>query len=300
MIYRFSIVVPTLNRREMLDAALASIRAQHYPDVEIIVVDGGSTDGTLEALREQRDIKLLNGPDAGVYDAFNKGIACATGDIVGILNSDDSYEPGTFDAVSDALDKSPNAHAACGTALLVEQDRVVMTFDREADKVLASPRTTLIGSCIPNARFFRRSAMAQVGLFSLEYRFVGDRDWLTRWYEAGMTTVAVAQPVYRYGQHAGSLTFDHDRRSETVIRIELIALAQRWRTAPNASAETRRIAELLEGRCRSFLAVQAARTGRMSEAIRWLFHEQGRAIPITVRPVARAGIDWFQEKFRLT
>lgn len=296
MIYRFSIVVPTLNRREMLDAALASIGAQHYPDVEIIVVDGGSTDGTLEALYKRNDIKLLNGPDAGVYDAFNKGIACATGDVIGLLNSDDRYEPDTFKAVNDALNKSPDAQAACGTALLVEQDRVVMTFDREADKLLASPRTALIGSCIPNARFFRRSAMAQVGPFSLKYRFVGDRDWLTRWYEAGMKTVAVAQPVYRYGQHAGSLTFDRDRSSETAIRIELIALAQRWRTDPTASDATRRMAQLLEGRCRSAVALNALRAGRMVEAIHWLFKDQGRASSAPLAMTARAAFDWLAER----
>jgi hypothetical protein len=138
--------------------------------------------------------------------------------------------------------------------------------------------------------------MAQVGPFSLKYRFVGDRDWLTRWYEAGMTTVAVAQPVYRYGQHAGSLTFDHDRRSETAIRIELIALAQRWRTDPNASAATRHMAELLEGRCRSAVALNALRDGRLIEAIHWIFKDQGRASSMPLAMTARAAFDWLAER----
>jgi len=93
MVLRFSIVVPTLNRRDMLLRALESVRAQAWPDIEIIVVDGGSTDGTIEALATQSDLRLIKGPDRGVYDAFNKGIAQASGDIVGILNSDDLYEP---------------------------------------------------------------------------------------------------------------------------------------------------------------------------------------------------------------
>ena len=103
MTLRFSIVVPTLDRREMLLSAIASIRAQNWPRVEIVVVDGGSTDGTVERVSMLSDVCLLRGPDRGVYDAFNKGIAAAAGDVIGILNSDDSYQPGSFTAVADAV-----------------------------------------------------------------------------------------------------------------------------------------------------------------------------------------------------
>src|SRR5690242_3235279 len=99
MTLRFSIIVPHLNRKQMLHEALASIRAQGWKDIEIIVVDGGSTDGSIEDIQSSADVKLLTGPDRGVFDAFNKGIAAASGDIVAILNSDDLYPAGAFDAV---------------------------------------------------------------------------------------------------------------------------------------------------------------------------------------------------------
>jgi len=188
MTLRFSIIVPTLDRREMLQAALASIRAQAWPDSEIIVVDGGSTDGTVEAMGREPDICFIAGPDRGVYDAFNRGIERATGDVVGVLNSDDCYEPGAFSAAAAAFAAVPGAQAVCGTALLVMHDQIIAVFDKEADKSLASPRTTLVASCAPNARFFRRAAMARIGTFSLDYKYVSDRDWLTRWYEAGLAT----------------------------------------------------------------------------------------------------------------
>lgn len=290
MALRFSIIVPTLNRRPMLRDAIASVRAQCWDEVEIIVVDGGSTDGTLDDMRAEHDIRLISEPDRGVYDAFNKGIACASGDVVGILNSDDYYEPGAFAAVAEKF--APNVHSVCGTSLVVDGDQVVEVFDDEAAKELASPRVTLIGSCTPNARFFRRDAMARIGPFSLDYKYVSDRDWLTRWYEAGLLTATVPQIVYRYRQHPGSLTFDADRRREVSIREDLIWLARRWRDDVGASAETRRMATLLEGRSVATLAAHALREGRWASLLRRLFEREGR---LSIAPVACmliAGIDW--------
>jgi glycosyltransferase involved in cell wall biosynthesis len=287
----FSIVLPTLNRKEMLISAIASIRAQDWPDVETIVVDGGSTDGTIEQLAARRDLCLLKGPDRGIYDAFNKGIAAAAGDVIGILSSDDAYEPGSFAAAAPAFIDHPEAHAVCGTAALFEAERMVAVFDSDADKRLISPRSCLIGSCIPNARFFRRSAMAAIGRFSLDYRYVSDRDWLTRWYEAGLTTIAIPQRVYRYRQHPGSLTFDPRGPHTQAIRSELLALAQKWRMNSAASPETRRMAALLEGRCRAMLGLGALRQGQLSEAARLFFSIGGRPSLAPLAFTIRACLD---------
>jgi glycosyltransferase involved in cell wall biosynthesis len=290
-IMRFSIVLPTLNRREMLLCAIASVRAQNWPDVEMIVVDGGSTDGTIEQLSTMADLRLLKGPDRGIYDAFNKGIASATGDLVGILNSDDAYETGSFVAVAQAFAQVPAAHAVCGAAVLVEAEHVLATFDSEPDQRLISPRTCLIGSCVPNARFFRRAAMAAIGPFSLEFRYVSDRDWLTRWYEAGFTTTAVRQPVYRYRQHPGSLTFDPHGPHVAAIRADLLALAQKWRTNSAASPETRRVAALLEGRCRTMLGLDAVQRGQIREAARLLLSIGGHPSLAPLALSVRACVD---------
>jgi glycosyltransferase involved in cell wall biosynthesis len=296
MTLRFSIVVPTFNRWPMLQTALASVEAQQWPDVEIIVVDGGSHDATLAELASRPDIRLIPGPDRGVYDAFNKGIAAAGGDVVGILNSDDCYEPGSFAAAAAAF--ADDAAAVCGTALVVENNRIVSTFDREADKRVASPRTALIGSCSINARFFRRLPMQQLGPFDLAYKYVSDRDWLTRWYEARFKTIPIANVVYRYQQHPGSLTFDADRVRELAIREELIELARAWRTAMEASAGTKHVATMLEGRCRAYLAIRAAGEGRPADVKRWLVDDDGYA---SIRPIAaiiRSGPDWFIETLK--
>jgi len=292
----FSIVMPTLNRRDMLLDAIASIRAQSWPDVEIIVVDGGSTDGTLDALAAQRDVRVINGPDRGLYDACNKGISAATGDIIGLLNSDDLYESGTFLCVAQTFATYPYAHAVCGTAFLVEGGRVIATFDDDRDKSIASARTTLIGSCIPNARFFRSAAVQQIGPFSLDYRYVADRDWLTRWYEAGFVTAAIPQRVYRYRQHAGSLTFDASRRHSIAIYCELMKLAWRWQSNAEASLETRRMAALLNGRCIARLVIDALRHGRPIDALELLFIRKGRVSAGPLADVWASAIDKLRER----
>jgi glycosyltransferase involved in cell wall biosynthesis len=158
---RFSIIVATLNRKEMLLDALDSVYTQDA-DVEIIIADGGSTDGTLSAISGLPNIALEKGPDRGLYDAFNKGLTKARGDIVGILNSDDMYESGAFSAVEEAFFRNPTADAVCGTATLVEGPRLIEVYDDDASKRL-TPRATLIGSCALNARFFRRNALASIG-----------------------------------------------------------------------------------------------------------------------------------------
>jgi glycosyltransferase involved in cell wall biosynthesis len=291
MALRFSIVVATLNRRVMLLAAIDSIRAQNWPDLEIIVVDGGSGDGTIETLAKHDDIILVPGPDRGVYDAFNKGIARATGDIIGILNSDDIYEAGALSAAASAFAVNPDAQAVCGTAILEAATGTIATFDSADDKSLTSPRTALLGSCIINARFFRREAITAIGTFDLRYRFVADRDWLTRWYEVCMMTVAVPNIVYRYRQHASSLTFDGAGKQRSIIYRELLGLAQHWRSAPAASTKTQHIAMLLEGRCRGRLAITALKHGRLDEVFRLLCLNGRSLSPAPIMAVLNAAID---------
>jgi glycosyltransferase involved in cell wall biosynthesis len=290
MTARFSIIVPTLNRKPMLFAALDSIRAQRWPDVEMIVVDGGSTDGTVEAVTAMPDILLLGGPDRGVYDAFNKGIARASGDIVGILNSDDIYQAGAFVAIAEAFAHHRAVDAVCGASVLVRDDDVVAVYDRDADKRL-TPRAALIGSCTPNARFFRRMAMKRNGAFNLDYRYVADRDWLMRWHDTGLTTVAIPALVYRYRSHPDSLTFDADRRRETEIRLELLRLARYWQEMAT-DAQARAIATALEGRCVAYLATEALRNGRPREALRWLTTQSGRASVAPTLAVLWGVMDW--------
>jgi glycosyltransferase involved in cell wall biosynthesis len=95
-----SIVTPSLNQARYLPEAIESVRAQTHAPIEHIVVDGGSTDGTLDVLARYDDVRWVSEPDRGQSHALNKGFALGTGEILGWLNADDAYEP---DAVAQAV-----------------------------------------------------------------------------------------------------------------------------------------------------------------------------------------------------
>ena len=99
---RISIITATYNSASTIRDTLESVNAQTYPDIEHIIVDGKSRDNTLELVKQygKRVTKIISEPDNGIYDAMNKGIKAATGDVIGILNSDDFF---TSDDVISAI-----------------------------------------------------------------------------------------------------------------------------------------------------------------------------------------------------
>ena len=270
-----SIVTPTLNRLAMLQEAVGSVRAQRYPHVQHIIVDGGSTDGTRSWVEAQRDLEFLPPPDRGVYDAMNKGIATATGDFIGLLNSDDVYETGAFEAVAETITTTLGTDVVAGHSKLVDGDKIVARYETRAE-LLPDTREVLIGRCLPNPRFYRRALMQRIGPIDQRLGLVADRDYLVRLIEAKAVTVPLAAPLYVYRRHEGSLTFDADLKFSLRLRREMVALGRRWRDDATASSQTRAAGRELEGRQRLLLAVGALRSARLSDAAAHVFVDDGR------------------------
>ena len=99
---RISVITVCFNSKETLEQTIKSVVGQEYEDKEYIVIDGGSTDGTVDILKKYAEqiAFWLSEPDEGIYDAMNKGIKHATGDVIAFLNSDDWYEPDTLTRVA--------------------------------------------------------------------------------------------------------------------------------------------------------------------------------------------------------
>ncbi len=273
MALRFSIITPTFNRRDMLVEALDSVARQDWPEIEHIVVDGGSTDGTLDLIASRPELRLIGGPDEGVYDALNKGIAAATGDVFCFLNSDDAFEPDALSAAAMAFTGASTCDSVCGSARLVAGGVTLEVYDREEDKRLTSARTALLGASMINARFFRRRALEKVGAFSLEFRIVSDRDFLTRAVTRGLRTKPIQPLVYSYRRHHASLSFSGEASRRPAIWRELLSVARYWAQAEEASSETKCVARALEGRCLGRLIQQDLKASRPADA--WRLLQQG-------------------------
>jgi glycosyltransferase involved in cell wall biosynthesis len=115
-----TVITPSLNARATVEQTLRSVQTQDYPHVEHVVIDGGSTDGTVEILEKAEGIKFISERDGGLSDAMNKGIARATGDVIGWLNADDYYLPGALSRVAEAFRANPDALWATGRCLIID------------------------------------------------------------------------------------------------------------------------------------------------------------------------------------
>jgi len=176
-----TIITPCLNAAKTLPATIASIRAQNYPGLEHIVVDGGSTDGTVELLQASDGIRWISEPDKGLADALNKGIAMASGEVIGELNGDDVYEPGALHAVGEALRERPDAAWLTGYCRIIDGD------GREIRKAVTGYKNALLrryslslylthNFISAPATFFRRETLEESGGFDLRYRISVDYD----------------------------------------------------------------------------------------------------------------------------
>jgi len=176
---KVSIVTACFNSAATIEATLASVARQTWHDLEHIVVDGGSTDGTLQRLEAWRGhaIRVLRGPDAGMYDAMNKGVAAATGDAIGFLNSDDRYaDAGVLASICDAL---AGADFAYGDMVFVNPaNRRVVRYWRSAE--LQRRRLWLGFLPAHPTLYVRRAAIESTGPFSLDFGTAGDIEWMMR------------------------------------------------------------------------------------------------------------------------
>lgn len=206
-----SIITPCLNQVSFVREAAESVLAQDYTPVEHIIVDGGSTDGTLDVVSEFEGIKLISELDRGVYDALNKGIKAAKGDVIGFLNADDLYVPGVFQEVMSYFQRYPHLNTVCGGAEIFGHSK-----NGEARKrIFQSPfysslsvRNICHGQPLLNARFFKKEVFDEVGFFDWRYRIGSDREFLIRMALKGIRSEHIPKCLYRYRSHPGSLTFD--------------------------------------------------------------------------------------------
>lgn len=178
---KVSIITVVWNNKEAVKTTIESVLSQTYEHIEYIVIDGGSSDGTVGLIKKhgERVSRFISEPDLGIYDALNKGIKLASGDVIAILHSDDLF----FDkfVVSDMMNKMSTSNAE-----IIFSDLVIV--DNSMTKVLRyylsgyfSPWMLRMGWMPPHPTcFFKKSLFNEFGLYSLDYKIVGDFDFLVR------------------------------------------------------------------------------------------------------------------------
>lgn len=163
----FSILTPSLNQAEYLADALSSVRKQNHSGCEHIVIDGGSGDGTRGILESASgSVRYVMEPDEGQSDALNKGLRLARGRLIGWLNADDFYLPGTLQAVERCFAQNPKAQVVYGDAVIVDKSgRVLRGLE---DHGFDASILLYYGCYIHSTATFFRSELAKGGLLSLD------------------------------------------------------------------------------------------------------------------------------------
>jgi glycosyltransferase involved in cell wall biosynthesis len=173
-----SIITPSFNQGQFLERTILSVKNQDYPLIEHIVVDGGSSDNTLDVLRKyHRDLTWVSEPDNGQSDAINKGFGMSKGDILAYLNADDIYLSGAIRSVVDFFSTSIQTDMIYGNYLMIDQHENVLRKCRLFDICFADLlKRNIIGQ---PAVFFRRRILEKVGPLDVSLRYSMDFDlWL--------------------------------------------------------------------------------------------------------------------------
>lgn len=177
-----SVITASLNAAATLEGAIASVRAQSGVRVEHILIDGASVDATPKIIARCRDhlACVVSEPDAGIYDALNKGITRATGDVVGLLHSDDLYAgPNVLASVAQAFE-DPTVDGVYGDLQYVsfqDPDRVV----RHWRAGVFQPTLLKRGWMLPHPTLYlRRAVYERLGLYNLQYRIASDYEYILR------------------------------------------------------------------------------------------------------------------------
>lgn len=208
-----SIITVCFNAEATVRACIQSIAQGKTPDVEYLIIDGASTDSTMDIVRQYPELvdKFISEPDAGIFDAMNKGLSYATGDFVAFLNADDTYLPDAISALLDFIHRlGDEVHVIYGDWIGV--DAKGKEHARRSDH-----RLRWRYSLCHQAMAARRSIFPVPQGFNIGYRLCADFDLLLRWQAEGASFKRLAQPIVRFSEMGASAKFVRKSALESII-----------------------------------------------------------------------------------
>jgi glycosyltransferase involved in cell wall biosynthesis len=236
----FTIITPTLNASATLEDAICSAILQGI-ECEHLIMDGCSSDRTLEIAHSFPHLTVHSGRDRGLYDAMNRGAFFARGEWLIFLQADDWLPEGALAAYHSAIEKNPAAEILTGSAEAVNQIGENLWETRwertsDADKALIVENIAL-GEPMLNARAIRKSLFKKVGPFDLAYSLASDRDFLLKLTALQPQAATVEAPTYRYRWHEGSRTMNAGNSLSRRLTAENLAIARKHLSALSWTAE---------------------------------------------------------------
>ena len=214
---KISLVTPSYNQGHFLEETILSVLTQRYPSLEYFIIDGASTDDSVEVMRryDDRIDYWVSEPDKGQTEAINKGLARATGEIVSFINSDDVYRPGALHTVGRYFAEHPECMWICGTSLTFGlPDRAPGIMDvPPMDNIAAR---LLIETFLPTpSMFWRRRAFEEFGLFDETLNYSFDLEHWMRMLVGGVEYHRIDRPLSAFRLHPSSKSVSLRERQES-------------------------------------------------------------------------------------
>jgi glycosyltransferase involved in cell wall biosynthesis len=272
-----SIVTPSYNQAEYLEATILSVLNQDYERIEYIIVDGGSTDGSLEIIRRHsgRLARWVSEPDRGQANAINKGLEMAAGEILGWLNSDDLYLPDTVSRAVEVFQSRPEVDVVYGRLERINAaGRVIPTPVLPKDRVVMTPRN-LLGDCVVNqpGSFWRRELMERAGMLNESLRYAMDYEYWMRLLVAGGRFHRLSELLAHFRLSEGSKTVSQAEgmAAESIAVIETM-LARPDLPGVLGLSQADLVRQANRGRAVHSLhaALACFKAGKWPQALRWL------------------------------
>lgn len=177
---KISVITVCFNSASSIEETIRSVQAQSHPNIEYVVIDGGSNDGTMSVIERYRNsiVTFISEPDKGIYDAMNKGVALSTGDVITFLNADDVFAH--KNVVANAVEAIENSDASLvfGDVQFVSGGKVVRHYSSKK----FHPWKLRFGWMPPHpGSFARKELFEQYGLFALDLKIAADYEMFVRW-----------------------------------------------------------------------------------------------------------------------
>ena len=223
---KVSIITTSFRSQGTIKDTLESINVQTYPWIDHIIIDGGSKDDTLKLVREygKRVAHVTSEPDKGIFDAYNKGLAVADGEIIGFLNSDDFYAtPHVIEHVMKAFE-DPSVEAVHADLIYVDKDDTRKIVRHWKSRPYRHGQFNIGLVPAHPTLFLRRSVYAKTGGFNPDYRFAGDYEYMLRAFHVhGVKSVYIPEIFVRMrtgGTTGGSMKFIKKQNVEILRALE--------------------------------------------------------------------------------